>query len=69
MFLSLVMLNGTGEKIIKADGNYQWVSVSKGLYDYGSSVFSLTIDPLNSNIIYAGTYSGGVFKSTDGGAN
>ena len=30
---------------------------------------SLVIDPADSNILYAGTAGGGVFKSSDGGAN
>ena len=32
-------------------------------------VFALALDPQTPAIIYAGTYSGGVFKSTNGGAS
>jgi len=35
----------------------------------GGQVNSLAIDPINSQIIYVGTYGGGVFKSTDGGGS
>jgi len=30
---------------------------------------ALAIDPKNPSIIYAGTYGGGVFESTNGGAS
>jgi photosystem II stability/assembly factor-like uncharacterized protein len=33
----------------------------------GGSVTALVIDPLNSQIMYAGTFGGGVYKSVDGG--
>jgi photosystem II stability/assembly factor-like uncharacterized protein len=38
-------------------------------YSSGGSgwVTSLVIDPQNPSVLYAGTYGGGVFKSTDGG--
>ena len=32
-------------------------------------VYTLAIDPVNPNTLYAGTYGGGVFKSTNGGGN
>ncbi|MBU0673065.1 MAG: Ig-like domain-containing protein [Proteobacteria bacterium] len=34
-----------------------------------SKVLSLAVDPNNSNIIYAGSDGGGIFKSSDGGTN
>jgi len=33
----------------------------------GGDIVSLVIDPANTKTVYAGTYSGGVFKSTNGG--
>ncbi len=39
----------------------QWVG------PYGGSVVALEADPHNPNIVYAGTFGAGVYKSTDGG--
>jgi photosystem II stability/assembly factor-like uncharacterized protein len=39
----------------------------KSIGPFGGSVTALAIDPLNRNIIFAGTYGGGVYKSTDYG--
>src|SRR5689334_16748232 len=33
------------------------------------NVRSLAVDPAAAGTVYAGTYGGGVFKTTDGGAN
>jgi hypothetical protein len=33
---------------------------------YGLDVRSLAVDTISTNIVYAGTYGGGIFKSTDG---
>jgi hypothetical protein len=35
----------------------------------GGAVYGLSIDPKDANILYAGTFGGGVWKSKDGGAN
>ncbi len=35
----------------------------------GGSVLGLVVDPFNENIVYAGTFGAGMFKSTDGGMN
>src|SRR5262245_11330597 len=35
----------------------------------GGNVQALAIDPSNSTILFAATYHGGIFKSTDGGAS
>jgi photosystem II stability/assembly factor-like uncharacterized protein len=48
------------------DGGGSWNAIGNGLPNDASS---LAIDPVHSNVIYAGTYGGGVFKSADGGAN
>ena len=37
--------------------------------DQRRCVYALAIDPLTPTTLYAGTYGGGVFKSTDGGAS
>jgi len=45
--------------------DYFWKNVGPA----GESILALAVDPLTTTIIYAGTDSGGVFKSTDGGEN
>jgi len=45
----------------------EWVPVNNGLY--GGTIRSLVIDPSNTQVVYAGTFGGGVFKSTDGGSS
>jgi hypothetical protein len=60
------------------DGGANWFKINEGLRHLRDSTFSyissLVIDPLEPNILYAGTLGGdtrghGVFRSTDGGAN
>ena len=36
---------------------------------FGGSIVALAIDPSNAQIVYAGSWGSGVFKSTDGGQN
>lgn len=59
------------ENVVKADESYEWISVNSGLH--GGIIRSLAIDPINTQVIYAGIdgnmIQGGVFKSTDGGAS
>jgi hypothetical protein len=50
-----------------AGAGYQWVPVNNGLY--GGIIYSLAIDPAATQVIYAGTFGSGVFKSIDGGSN
>jgi photosystem II stability/assembly factor-like uncharacterized protein len=56
------------------DGGNNWTAISKGLptdisnsITYTSPIFIIAIDPLTPSTLYAGTSTGGVFKSTDGG--
>jgi photosystem II stability/assembly factor-like uncharacterized protein len=54
------------------DAGATWSEVGSGLADLrdaGLNMTALVIDPVSSNILYAGFSGGGVFKSTDGGAN
>ncbi len=52
---------------IPTDSGCRWQEINNGLY--GGIIFSLAIDPSNTQIIYAGTVGSGAFKSTDGGAH
>jgi photosystem II stability/assembly factor-like uncharacterized protein len=44
-----------------------WTSI--GPYGEGVIAFVLALDPTTPTTLYAGTYGGGVFKSTDGGTS
>jgi photosystem II stability/assembly factor-like uncharacterized protein/surface antigen len=46
-------------------GDNQWVSIGPE----GGPVEVLAIDPQTPSILYAGTFGGGIFKSTNGGTN
>ncbi len=59
LFLTLVL---AAPQICSAGS---WASVGPG----GGSIHALAIDPQNPAILYAGTRSGGIFKSTNGGDN
>jgi photosystem II stability/assembly factor-like uncharacterized protein len=56
--------NGDLEKT--TDGGDTWVSSANGIDN--PLVFSLSIDPNNTSVVYAGTAGTGAFKSVDGGA-
>lgn len=47
------------------ESDYEWKEINNGLY--GGYIHYLVIDPLNSNVIYAGTEGGGIFKTINGG--
>ncbi len=55
-------LNGVYKSI---DGGFTWSET--GLTSEGIHVVSLMVHPLDSEVIFAGTYGNGVFKSTNGG--
>ena len=61
---SCFIISVPGSNTAKADGPFEWISVSNGLS--GRDVLSLAIDPTNTKVVYAGT-DGGAFKSTNGG--
>jgi photosystem II stability/assembly factor-like uncharacterized protein len=55
-----------------ADGGASWLAINQGLAGLiGTSLTgtALLIDPANSDTLYLGTSTGGVFRSADGGAN
>ncbi len=56
-----LIFHTNGANTTRADEVYQWASVNNGLH--GGIIHSLSIDPTNTNIIYAGTEKG-VFKYT-----
>lgn len=64
----------TPHELIKStDGGKSWINISDEInLDWETSVGSILIDPINNNIIYAGTggfFGGQLYKSTDAGEN
>ena len=49
------------------DGGNTWIKVGSGLPD--GPVSALTVDPGNSSVVYAAPPAGGLYRSTDAGAN
>jgi len=43
--------------------NFKWTNNGP----YGGNITAIVIDPIDTNIVYAGTYGHGIFKSEDGG--
>ncbi|SPE29675.1 conserved hypothetical protein [Candidatus Sulfopaludibacter sp. SbA6] len=55
-----------------SDAGANWVAIDDGLevlIDTGAAITSLTIDPANPQVLYAGTSGNGIFRSADGGAH
>jgi photosystem II stability/assembly factor-like uncharacterized protein len=61
--IAILLVVGTGSETIWAGTNV-WTSIGP----YGGSGRALAMDPRNPSTVYAGT-SGGVFKTTNGGAS
>jgi photosystem II stability/assembly factor-like uncharacterized protein len=49
-----------------ADAGAQWTTIGTGLPE-GTGIRSLAINPSNPDIVFAGLYGQGVYRSTDGG--
>ncbi len=62
---NLVYLAEMNQILISRDGGKTWGPAAGTL---PSRVDSMAVSPLNSNLIYGGTESLGLYKSTDGGA-
>jgi uncharacterized repeat protein (TIGR01451 family) len=69
-------LTSDGNVVYKTtNGGATWTGSSAGLSttvggrSFIPSVNALTVDPVSPTNVYAGTSPGGIFKSTDGGAN
>ena len=58
-----------GRTIFKStDGGGHWMPINNGLPPY-LGVNAIAVDPITSMNVYAGTTTGGIFKSLDGGNN
>lgn len=57
-------------KIFKSvNGGLTWSDATGNIPTYGRCITSLAIHPTNSNILYAGTYMDGIYRSTNAGAS
>jgi len=66
---NIIYAGTNGNGVFKStDGGKSWRNSSDGLTSEGLWITKLVIDPSNSQTLYAGTtYSGGFYKSTNGG--
>jgi photosystem II stability/assembly factor-like uncharacterized protein len=46
------------------DGGASWLEMNEGLLEYLVSINAIAISPANPNLIYIGTYGGGVYQRT-----
>jgi hypothetical protein len=69
LVLTLILLVAMGYPMPVLAGNNIWTLSSQGMY--GGDILALALSPnfAADNTLFVGTSSGGVFKSTDGGAN
>lgn len=59
--------SGAHELFKSVDGGFNWKRADQGLPG-GPEIIALAIDPRSPKILYAGTLSGRIYKSRDGGA-
>jgi hypothetical protein len=62
-----IYATGSGGVFHSQDGGDTWTNLAA--IPAAPLVYSLAVDPRNSNVLYAGTAPSGAFKSTDRGAN
>lgn len=71
VYAALAWVNFTAPGIIKStDGGHTWFRSDRGMYFDESGIACLEIDPVNTNILYAGEagfFGGGAYKTTNGG--
>ena len=65
LLIGLLVLFTASQAGIVSAGTNVWTSNGPE----GGTIFALAIDPATPATLYAGTYGGGVFKSTNGGGN
>jgi photosystem II stability/assembly factor-like uncharacterized protein len=60
--------DGTGALMKSTDGGSTWQRTPLSLTVWGSAlVLSVKVDPVDSQVLYAVTYAGGLYRSNDGG--
>ena len=65
LLIGLLALFTTSQAGLVSAGTNVWTSNGPE----GGTIYALAIDPTTPATLYAGTWSGGVFKSTNGGGN
>ncbi|MBX7215405.1 MAG: hypothetical protein K1X90_00445 [Candidatus Kapabacteria bacterium] len=65
--LQQALQNGAAKKGATLLGAKQWEEI--GPYNVGGRIRAIAVNPLNTDIIFIGAAAGGVWRSTDGGAN
>ena len=65
---TLTAASNTGSGVVKStDGGRTWHEISDGISPM--NVFGLALDPVDENVMYAGTANGRVYVTSDGGAS
>ncbi len=71
VYAGLAWVNFTAPGVIKStDGGYKWFEAGSGMYFHESGIGELAIDPVNTNVLYAGEsgfFGGALYKTTNGG--
>ncbi len=64
---ALAQIQANNSFALKKTKNLKWAEL--GPNNIGGRVRSIAVDPTNANIVYAGSVSGGIWKTTDGGTS
>jgi photosystem II stability/assembly factor-like uncharacterized protein len=65
LLISLVLILSVSQSGSVTAGVDAWASIGPE----GGSILALAVNPVTRSVVYAGTYLGGVYKSTNGGAS
>jgi len=66
VYVGTGQFSGQGQGVYKSiDGGETWLPSNKGMLDY--RITALAVDVNNSQVVFAGSDSGDLFKSSDGG--
>ncbi len=64
---ALAQIQANNTNALKKINGLKWAEL--GPNNVGGRVRSIVVDPTDANIVYAGSVSGGIWKTTDGGAS
>jgi len=66
---STVYASGSSSVYKSTDNGTSWTAFSNGLIVSGSYIYAIAVNPSDSSMVYAGTASGGAFRSLNGGVD